>query len=183
MTILQEINAKTGKDLYTNQRLITNLLCVLETSPIKKFLSFVDHLKSSWIMEDISLPFDIIQKFDKMHHNMVADGSWNNTNEKDTKIMVLTSMVNNMKTKYGMLAKKVWFKGDTSKPGSQKKKGDGSSNGGKKPTKTRCPEWQVTKKGNTFEHKGCKFVRCPKHTSKDGSINGLYMPFPHNHEK
>jgi hypothetical protein len=88
-------------------------------------------------MEDISLPSDIIKKLDKMHHNMVADGSWNNTNEKDTKIVGLTSMINIMKTKYNMLVKKVSFKGDTSKSGSQKKKDDGSSNNGKKPTKTR----------------------------------------------
>ena len=90
--------------------------------------------------------------------------------------MVLTPMVNDRKTKYSMLAKKVSFKGDTSKPGSQKKKGNGSPNNGKKQTKTRCPEWQVTKKGNTIEHEGCKYVWCPKHTSKDGSINGLYTP-------
>jgi len=41
----------------------------------------------------------------------------------------------------------------------------------------------VTKKGNTIEHEGCKFVWCTKHTSKDGSINGLYMPSPHNHDE
>ena len=63
-------------------------------------------------MEDISLPSDIIQKLDKMHRNMVADGSWNNTNKKDTKIVALNSMVNNMKTKCGMLMKKVLFKGN-----------------------------------------------------------------------
>ena len=95
--------------------------------------------------------------------------------------MVLTPMVNDRKTKYSMLAKKVSFKGDTSKPGSQKKKGNGSPNNGKKQTKTCCPEWQVTKKGNTIEHKGRKYVWCSKHTSKDGSIIGLYMPSPHNH--
>ena len=25
--------------------------------------------------------------------------------------------------------------------------------------------------------------RCPKHSSNDGSINGLYMPSPHNHDE
>jgi hypothetical protein len=182
MTLLQEIHAKTGKHWYTDQRFITNLFCVLETPPTKIFLSFVDQLKSSWIMEDISLPSDIIQKLDKMHRNMVADGSWLNTNEKDNKIVALTSMVQDMKTKHGMLTKKVSFKGDTT-PSSPKKKGDGSSNDGKKQTKARCPEWQVTKKGNTIEHKGRKFVWCSKHTSKDGSINGLYMPSPHDHDE
>jgi hypothetical protein len=41
----------------------------------------------------------------------------------------------------------------------------------------------VTKKGNTIEHEGRKLVWCTKHTSKDGSINGLYMPSPHNHDE
>jgi hypothetical protein len=39
------------------------------------------------------------------------------------------------------------------------------------------------KKGNTIEHKGCKYKWCSKHSSKGGSINCLYMPYPHNHDK
>ena len=41
----------------------------------------------------------------------------------------------------------------------------------------------MTKKGNTIKHKGRKYVWCPKHTSKDGSINGLYMPSPHDQDE
>ena len=82
--------------------------------------------------------------------------------------MALTSMVNDMKTKYGMLAKKVSFKGNPCKLGSHLKKADGSPTNGKKQTKTRCPEWQVTKKGTTIEHEGRKYVWCPKHTYLQG---------------
>jgi hypothetical protein len=46
MTILQEIHAKTSKHSYTDQRFITNLFRTIESSPTKKFLSFVDQLKS-----------------------------------------------------------------------------------------------------------------------------------------
>jgi hypothetical protein len=105
-----------------------------------------------------------------------------NTNEKDTKIVALTSAIQDVKKKYGELAKKVSFEGGT-KGGSSGKNGNGSSAAAKQQTKTRCPEWQVTKKGNTIEHEGCKYVWCPKHTSKDGSINGLYMPSPHDHDE
>ncbi len=42
---------------------------------------------------------------------------------------------------------------------------------------------QVPKKGNTIDHESCKYVWCPKHTSKDGSINGLYMPLPHDQDE
>jgi len=92
MTLLQEIHAKTGSHSYTDQRFITNLFRALEASPTKKFVSFVDQHKNSWIMEDISLPSEIIAKLDKMHRNMVVDGSWTTTNEKDTKILALTTM-------------------------------------------------------------------------------------------
>ena len=82
MTLLHEFHTKTRKHSYTDQRFITNLFRALETSPTEKILPFVDLLKSSWIMEDISLPSDIIQKLDKMHCNMVADESGKNTNKK-----------------------------------------------------------------------------------------------------
>jgi hypothetical protein len=128
---------------------------------------------------------------------MVADESWLNTNKKDTKIVALTSAIQDVKKKNGELAKKVLFDGGT-KGGSSGKKGNSSSAAVKQQTKACCPEWQVTKKGTTIEHdsrkyftkKGTpiehnsrKYVWCSKHTSKDGSINGLYMPSPHNHDE
>jgi hypothetical protein len=133
-------------------------------------------------MEDVSLPSEIIQKLDKMHRNMVADGSWLNTNEKDTKIVALTSAIQDVKKKYSELAKKVSFDGGM-KGTLSGKKGNSSSAAVKQQTKACCPEWQVTKKGTTIEHDGRKYVWCSKHTSKDGSINGLYMPSPHNHNE
>jgi hypothetical protein len=116
-----------------------------------------------------------------MHHNMVSNGSWLITNEKVTKIMALTSAIQEVKKKYGEMSKKVSFDSGA-KGGSSSKKGGASSASGKQQTKTRCPKWQVTKKGNTIDHEGSKYVWCPKHTSKDGSINGLYMPLPHDHD-
>ncbi len=71
----------------------------------------MDQLKSQWIMEDFLEPAEIIQRLDKMHHNMVADGSWLNTNEKDTKIVALTLAIQKVNKKFGDLAKKVSFDG------------------------------------------------------------------------
>ena len=67
MTILQEIHAKTGALSYTDQQFITNLFHAVSTSPTEKFQTFIDTLKSSWIMEEISDPAEIILKMDKMH--------------------------------------------------------------------------------------------------------------------
>jgi hypothetical protein len=181
MTVLQEIHAKTGKDSYMDQRFITNLFRALETSPSKKILAFVDQLKSQWIMEDISEPAEIIQKLHKMHRNMVAYGSLLNINENDTKIVALTLAIQEVNRKFGDLAKKVSFDGSP-KGGSSGKKG-GSKSPNKRDTKAYCPKWQVAKKGSTPEHESCKYIWCPKHTSKDGSVNGLCMPLLHNHGK
>ena len=51
--------------------------------------------------------------------------------------------------------------------------------------KERCPQWQVNEKGKYCNHPktGEKYVWCPYHTSKDGSLEGCYMKHPHNHEE
>ena len=180
MTILQEIHAKTGASSYTDQRFITNLFRAVSTSPTEKFQTFIDTLKSNWIMEEISDPAAIILKMDKMHRNMVADGTWSNTNEKDTKIVALTSALDTVKKRFGELAKKVGFSSDGKGEGGAKNNngGDGKKGG----TQNRCPPWQKTKKGNTITQDGKKYIWCPHHVSKDGTINGLYMAFPHDHD-
>jgi hypothetical protein len=102
---------------------------------------------------------------------MVADGTWLNTNKKDIKIITLTSALQEVKKKFGDLAKKVSFNQD--KPnGKRKASGDKSNGSGKCQTKARYPKWQVTKKGNTIKHEGRKYKWCSKHSSKDSSING-----------
>ena len=185
ITILQEIHAKSGATSYTDQCFITNLFRALSSSPIEKFLLFVDQLKTQWIMEEITASSAIIVKLDKMHKNMVADGSWVTTNEKETKIVALTSSFQEIRKRVGELAKRVSFSGDNKSGGDSKKNGGGKGNatdGSAKSTKTCCPEWQVTKKGSSLTHEGKKYTWCPHHHSKDGSINGLYMPAPHDHD-
>jgi hypothetical protein len=127
-----------------DQRFITNLFCALETSPTKKFLAFVDQLKSQWIMEDILEPAEIIQKLDKMHRNMVADGSWLNRNEKDTKILAVTLAIQEVNKKFGNLTKKVSFEGSP-KGGSSGKKG-GSKSPNKRDTKLAAPNGRLPRK-------------------------------------
>ena len=91
-----------------------------------------------------------------------------------------------IRKKVGELAKRVSFSGEQKGGGGdQKKNGGGKGNatdGGAKTTKTRCPKWQVTKKGSTYIHEGMKYSWCPHHYSKDGSVNGLDMPAPHDHD-
>ncbi len=109
--ILQEIHAKLDAASYTDQRFITNIFCAVSSSPMEKFLYFVDGLKNDWIMEDIKTSSEIIVKLDKLYKNMVHDGTWINTNKKETKIVALTSFFQEIKKKVGELAKRVTFSG------------------------------------------------------------------------
>ena len=68
---------------------------------------------------------------------MVTDGTWLNTNEKDTKIVAITFALDNIKKKFGKLAKKIRFSGDAGKTmGGGGGKGVGEKTG---KTKYRCP--------------------------------------------
>lgn len=48
-------------------------------------------------MEELNNKEDIILCLDKMHKNMVADGTRVNTNEKDTKVVALTTQLGDAK--------------------------------------------------------------------------------------
>ena len=122
---------------------------------------FINQLKTQWIMEELTTSSEIIVKLDKMHKNMVADGSWVTTNKKDTKIVALILSFQEIKNRFGELAKRVSFSGDQKGGGNTKKNGGGKGNatdGSAKTMKTRCPEWQVTKKGSAYIHEGKKYT-------------------------
>jgi hypothetical protein len=71
-----------------------------------KHLSFVNQLKSQQIVEEISDPTQITLKLIYMHCNMVADETRLNTNKKDTKIVALTSALQEVKKKLGIWPKR-----------------------------------------------------------------------------
>ena len=69
-------------------------------------------------------------------------------------------------------------------------RGGGANNGGgggrsnSKPSPAICaPEWQITNIGATTKNPetGNLYRWCPHHTSKDGTVNGMYMPDGHDH--
>ena len=70
----------------------------------------------------------------------------------------------------------------TKPAGGQKKV---TFNTGKYTTLSCCPAWQTNKTTNIINHpeKGFSMVWCPHHKSKDGSVNVMYMPAPHNYEE
>ncbi len=107
LQVLQEIHAKSGILSYTKHRFITNVFHASLTSPTKKFVTFVDTLKNCWIMEEVTNQATILTSLDKMYKNMGDDGTWVNSNDKDTKIVALTTQLKQTTKKLNELEKNV----------------------------------------------------------------------------
>ncbi len=93
------------------------------------------------------------------------------------KIVALTTQLKQATKKLHELEKKVQTPAKLNQ-GNKRSGGDTS----KKSTKDRTEAWRVTKKGSLIDYNGKKFDWCPHHKSKDGSVNGMYMPSPHDHD-
>jgi hypothetical protein len=103
-------------------------------------------------MEEVTNQATILTSLDKMYKNMVANGTWVNSNDKDTKIVALTTQLKQATKKLNKLEKKVQ---------TPTKSNHGNKRGGaytsKKTTRDRAKSWRVTKKGSTIDHDGKKF--------------------------
>ena len=181
LNLLQEIHAKSGEAAYTDRRFLTNVFRACLTTPTEKFEVFVEGMKQDWIMEKLTDRNEVISSLDKMYKNMLAEGTWKNTNEKDTKVVALTSKLRKTDDKLKSVQKQL----EAVQQGQGRRAGKGGQGGDKKTMKERCPQWQVNKKGTYIDHPktGEKYAWCPHHTSKDGSLNGCYMKHPHDHEE
>ena len=108
---------------------------------------------------------DIIRGFNTSFKNSVGDGIWEDTDARDQKIISLTKKLNHLYNK-----------------GS---KAVGSTPGTSMPNKDchACPGWCINKKGETSKYldSGAPMAWCPHHKSKNGVVNGIYMPKGHNH--
>ncbi len=114
---------------------------------------------------------------------MVANGSWVNSNNKDMKIVALTTQLKQATKKLNKLKKKVQNP-SKSNSGNKKTPKSSASNSDtqKKTTKDHAALWCIEKKSSTIKHEGTKYNWCPYHKSKYGSINSMYMPYPHDHD-
>jgi hypothetical protein len=142
LQILQEIHAKSSVLSFTEGCFITNIFCASLTSPTKKFVTFFDTLKNRWIMEEVTNQATILTSLGKMYKNMVANGTWVNNN-KDTKIVTLTTQLKQATKKLNKLEKKIQ---NPTKSNHGNKCGGGGADTPKKTTKDRAKSWRITKK-------------------------------------
>ena len=117
----------------------------------------------------------------KSYNRLKELGTWDKVEpSKDQVIALATKMAGNMMKKVMARSKKGGSKTD-------KTTGAGPEAGAGNRTHERkfAPLWQITNKGYHIKHPdtGQTMVWCDKHKSKDGVVNGMYMPAPHNHDE
>eukprot|EP00957_Ditylum_brightwellii_P175306 13345873-Ditylum_brightwellii.AAC.1 len=87
----QEINAQKGETHLKDNTLLTKLFCAAEATTNKKFVAIVDQQKVALITGKIKDKNTIVDDLTMIYHNMVAEGSWGKTSNKDAKILALTT--------------------------------------------------------------------------------------------
>ena len=135
-------------------------------------------------MEKISDKNEVVSNMDKMYKNMLAEGTWKNTSEKDTKIVALSTKLDKTNEKLKEVKKQLANAHGNGPSEKRLEKGGGGRVARRGTMRARCEPWQVTKVGDHVTHPktGAKYVWCPHHKSKDGTIDGMYMKHPHDHE-
>ncbi len=164
---------------YSDSCFLTQLFCALKTTTNKSFDRTVKTLKDLWILQDpkYTAPF-VIQTSCTKYVNLVGANKWNVTSAKDTKIIALTTALNDHKKKFNELKSKVESGGKIG--GNDGGKSGGTSGDGKKNGKLKMPEWRTKYVGKTTTQEGKKWVWCEEHKS-EGLFDGLYMPDGHNY--
>ena len=180
---LKQINA-VSKEEYCTRKVATSVFEQALTVDNDEWRDEVYYTKRLHSQGKIKLPaaFALLST---MYTNMSTLGTWGQISKKSQQIIALTTTLNTVESK---LKNALAVGQDTTKkPGT---KPSGSKPSGAKPPTTQkggrgAPQWQITKVGNRIKHPdtGIDMIWCPKHQSTDGKVNGMYMPFPHNHEE
>ncbi len=161
-TIWKEIKQlKPGT--YSDSCFLTQLFRALKTTSNESLERTDEMLKDLWILQDpkCTIPF-VIQTACTKYVNLVGANKWNITSMKDTKIIALTTALNDHKKKFNELKSKV-------ESGSKNDSNSGRNNsgkGGKKKSKLKIPEWRTKYVGKTMNQEGKKWVWCKEHKSK-----------------
>ena len=167
----QEINAQKGEDYFKDDHFLTEFFRACEATKNEKFENIVSTAKTNWITHKEKDKSVIINDLSNVYKNMVAEGSWNKTSDKDAKIIALTSQIEGSKKKFGEFDERIKALKSGKPAGKKSEKADGFKNG--------KDAWKFNKKGETCTHPvtGAQMKWCQHHGS------GMYMPGDHNHEE
>ncbi len=154
-TIWKEIK-RLKPGTYSDSRFLTQLFRAFKTTSNESFERTVKTLKDMWILQDpkFTIPF-VIQTGCTKYVNLVGANKWNVTSAKGTKIIALTTALNDHKKKFNELKSKVESGGSSGKNGG---KTGGNPGGDKAVGKLKVPEWRIKFKGKTTTVNGKKWV-------------------------
>ena len=162
---------------YGDNRFLTQLFHAMETTTNESFERTVEVVKYKWIMGDPSCTIQyVISSLNTKFRNLEGAGVWNKTSENETKIIALTTALNDQKKKFKELETKINAKSTSSNSTSN----SGGSDKGK--SKLQVPEWRIKFKGQTTTHDNKRWVWCKKH-KVDGVMDGMYFPKGHDHDE
>ena len=165
-SLRQEIIAQKGsQQAMDDQQFLTILFKALSSTTNPDFNLEVKNEKSRWLRNKSVDVNQTISNLNTVYKNMVAERTWDQVDERKQQIIALTSQIKKLKSKTKSHQTK------TNTPSSDKK--------------FKVPTWRIKNVGPATKDpdSGSKFVWCPHHKSKDGMVNGMYIPDGHNHEE
>ena len=169
-------------------RFLTQLFRALKTSTNDDFIRSVKNMGDLWIKSDPSITaIRVAADANQYYKTLVNTNEWNKMSEDKTKLIALTTKVNELSKKNQQLESKLKSssEGDSKKKSGKAEKSN--SSGGVQQSKLTPEqlkvqmEWRAVKKGNTCSRDGAEWVWCGIGHGPEGK--GLYMPKGHDHEK
>ena len=162
---------------YNDNRFITQLFRALETKTNVSFERTLETVKYIYILGDPTCTVAyVIITCNAKYQNLEGYNVWYKSGKKDTRIISLTTALNDQMMKFEE------FHNNYNENGNNKTKPNENnpySNPGGNNSKLRVPEWRVKSKGNTTTVYRKKWNWC-KHHKAEGLFEGMYMPHHYN---
>ena len=140
---------------YGVNRFLTQLFRALETTTHESFDRTVEVVKGKWILGDATCTVAyVIKTCNTKYRNVEASNAWNKSSNKYTKIIALTTALNDQRMNFEELQKNYKDNGKNKiKPNEKNPSGNTGGNN----SKLRVPEWRIKFKGNTKTVDGKKW--------------------------
>ena len=165
--IQQEINAQKGEEYYKDDQFLSELFRAAKCSKNEVFKSQVQHLEMQYVTGKISDKTAIVSDLSNIYRNLLHKGQWKQTNDEKSKIIALTTKLEDQKKEMNGLRQRLdSIKAGKSPPNKRKGEADKA--------------WRFTNTGSTRKHPetGEQVKWCGK-----GHGNGCYMPIDHDHDE
>ena len=158
---------------YDSDRFTRELFRALGTTKNQQFQFQLTQTRSAWLLKKEGTDYQsIINEATTLYKNLESEGLWNKVSDEETKIIALTTQVEEAKKTIKALQTKA-------KEGGGGNNAQKSQNGGAEKSDWETEKiWRCKKNGKTLKKDGKDYVWCEKHNGG----KGMYMPSPHDHD-